>query len=286
MTIFRSSRRTVLPGTPRRFPRATGSLLTSPGVLALVLVTVIAFLGPLFTPYSPLEKAGDAFTPPNWHFLFGTDGVGRDVFSRVITGLSSSWFSAVVVIAVGVLIGSLVGATAGLAGGWIDDVLMRFTDGFLALPGAVVAIAVVASLGASLQHTLLAVTAVWWPYYARIIRGDVRAIASLPHVEAARLSGNRGLRLAFRHVLPGVVPSLVVAATLDVGYLVLTLASLAFLGLGAPAPAPELGAMSAQGLSSLLDAWWISVAPGLAICLLALIANLAGDNIRRRMGEI
>lgn len=251
-----------------------------------MLVTVIALVGPFLTPYSPLEKAGAAYTPPNWQFFFGTDGVGRDVFSRVVAGLSSSWFCAAIVIALGILIGSLVGATAGLAGGLIDDVLMRITDGFLALPGAVVAIAVVASLGASLQHTLFAVTVVWWPYYARIIRGDVRAIACLPHVEAARLSGARGLRLAFRHVLPGVIPTLVVAATLDVGFLVLTLASLAFLGLGAPAPAPELGAMSAQGMSSLLDASWIPVYPGLAICLIALIANLSGDNIRRRMGQM
>jgi peptide/nickel transport system permease protein len=174
---------------------------------------------------------------------------------------------------------------AGSAGGWIDTVLMRFTDVFLALPGPVLAIAVVAALGPSLPHTLLAVAIVWWPFYSRIVRGEVKALAARPHLNAARLAGVGRVRLAVRHLLPGAIPATLVTASLDVGNLVLTLASLSFLGLGAPDPAPELGAMSAQGLPYLLTDWWVPVMPALGILFLALASNLAGDGLRDLMGE-
>jgi peptide/nickel transport system permease protein len=162
---------------------------------------------------------------------------------------------------------------------------MRFTDVFLALPGPVLAIAVVAALGPGFTHTLIAVAIVWWPFYARIVRGEVKALAARPHIEAARLSGVGRVRIAVRHLLPGAVPATVVTASLDVGNLVLTLAALSFLGLGAPAPAPELGAMSARGLGFLLTQWWIPVIPGIAVFVLALVANLAGDGLRDLIGD-
>jgi peptide/nickel transport system permease protein len=147
----------------------------------------------------------------------------------------------------------------------------------------VVAIAVVAGLGPGLFHTLLAVSIVWWPFYARIVRGEVRTLAARPHVEAARLAGAGQVRIALRHLLPGVVPAAVVTASLDIGTLVLTLAGLSFLGLGQSAPAPELGADTARNLSYLLQDWWIPVMPGLAVLVLSLAANIAGDGIRNLM---
>lgn len=252
----------------------------------LGFVTLVALIGPLFAPHPPDEAVGSPFQPllsPS--FPLGTDDIGRDIFSRVLYGIQSSWFSALVVIASGVIIGGIIGLIAGSSGGWIDSVLMRITDTFLALPGPVLAIAVVAALGPGLRNTLVAVALVWWPYYARIVRGEVRALASRPHIEAARLAGAGRTRIMVKHLLPGTVGVTVVAASLDVSALILTLASLSFLGLGAPAPAPELGAMTARGLTYLLEYAWIPLVPAFAVFLLALVANLAGDGIRDLLGR-
>jgi peptide/nickel transport system permease protein len=251
----------------------------------LVAVTVLAVITPYIAPHSATTPAGPAFARPFGQFLLGSDEVGRDVFTRVLFGLRTSWFAALLVIASGVLVGGIIGLVAGAAGGWIDGVLMRITDAFLALPGPILAIAVVAALGPSLQHTLIAVMIVWWPFYARIVRGEIRALAVRPHVEAARLAGAGRLRIALRHLLPGAVPATLVTASLDIGNLVLTLAGLSFLGLGAPSPAPELGAMAARGLPYLLEQWWVPVMPGLAVMLLALAGNLAGDGLRDLIGD-
>jgi peptide/nickel transport system permease protein len=252
----------------------------------LVLVTAIALLAPVLAPHNPIQPAGLPLLPPGSSgFLLGTDSIGRDILSRVLAGWESSWFAALAVIASGLLVGGLLGLVAGIAGGAADNLLMRVTDLFLALPAPVLAIAVVAALGPGLLHTLIAVAIVWWPFYARIVRGEIRALAARPHVEAARLAGAGRLRLAFRHLLPGAVPAAVVTASLDVGNLVLTLAALSFLGLGQPQPAPELGADTARNLQFLLQQWWIPVMPGIAVLLLALAGNLAGDGIRNLLGD-
>lgn len=249
-----------------------------------VLITAAVVIAPVFAPDGPTAAVGLPFTPPEGRFLLGTDDVGHDVLSRVLYGMRTTWLAALIVIGIGVLIGGFIGTTAGLGAGWLDNLLMRITDGFLALPGPVLAIAIAASIGPSFAHTLIAISIVWWPYYARIVRGEVRALAARPFVEAARHGSRIGMtRLAARHVLPGAAPAVVVAASLDVGNLILMLAGLSFLGLGASAPAPELGAMTAQGLSSLLTAWWVPVMPGLAVLLLALAANFLGDAIRNSM---
>jgi peptide/nickel transport system permease protein len=250
-----------------------------------IAITLVALLAPVLAPHSTSMPAGLPFAPPGAHDWFGTDEVGRDIFSRVLLGVRASWFAALAVIAFGVVVGGLVGLVAGSVGGWVDGLLMRVTDAFLALPGPVLAIAVVAALGPSLWHTLIAVSVVWWPFYARIMRGEIRALAARPHVEAARLAGAGRLRIALRHLLPGALAPTVVTASLDVGNLVLTLAALSFLGLGAPAPAPELGAMSARGLPYLLQEWWVPVMPGVAVMVLALVANLAGDGLRDLVGR-
>jgi peptide/nickel transport system permease protein len=277
--------RAIVRARSRRRSRSRAAVLDRLAIGLLILVTLMAFVTPIIAPYKPDLIAGDAFAHPGAHFLFGTDEVGRDIFSRVLYGLRTSWFSALGVIASGVFIGGLIGLVAGTAGGWIDDVLMRITDIFLALPGPILAIAVVAALGPSLTHTLIAVAIVWWPFYSRIVRGEVKALAARPHLEAARLAGVGRIRLAVRHLLPGAIPATMVTASLDVGNLVLTLAGLSFLGLGAPSPAPELGAMAARGLTYLLQEWWVPVMPGLAVLFLALISNLAGDGLRDLLGD-
>lgn len=252
----------------------------------IVVATLVALLAPVISPHDPLLPVGVPLQPPGADgFVFGTDSVGRDVLSRVLAGWRLSWFAALAVIASGLLVGGLVGVVAGATGGWVDNVLMRITDGFLSLPAPVLAIAVVAALGPGLVNTLIAVAVVWWPFYARIIRGEIRTLAARPHLEAARLAGVGRFRRAWRHLLPGAVPAAVVTASLDIGNLVLTLASLSFLGLGQPAPAAELGADTARNLSYLLQQWWIPVMPGLAVLVLSLIGNVAGDGVRNLLDE-
>ena len=265
--------------------RARGRLdIAAAGLL--ILVTLIALLAPVLAPHDPIQPVGMPMASPgSGGLLLGTDSIGRDILSRVLFGWRSSWFAALAVIASGLLIGGLIGLVAGTLGGVVDTVLMRVTDGFLALPAPVVAIAVVAALGAGFVHTLIAVAVVWWPFYARIVRGEIRSLAARPHVEAARLAGAGRLRIALRHLLPGAVPAAVITASLDVGNLVLTLAALSFLGLGQPQPAPELGADTAHNLTYLLQQWWIPVMPGIAVLLLAVAGNIAGDGVRNLLGD-
>jgi peptide/nickel transport system permease protein len=279
------------PSLPTRFGRArstarAGRRANLAAAALLVLVTVIALAAPILAPHSPLSPVGAPELPPlNGGFVLGSDSVGRDVLSRVLYGIRVSWFAALAVVALGVLLGGAIGLLAGTLGGWLDNLLMRITDGFLALPAPIVAIAVVAALGPSLLHTLVAVSIVWWPFYARIVRGEVRTLAARPHVEAARLAGSGRWRIALRHLLPGAVPAVFVTASMDIGNLILTLAGLSFLGLGQSAPAPELGADTARNLSYLLYDWWIPVMPGIAVALLALAANVAGDGIRNLISD-
>lgn len=256
------------------------------GLGAFLAVIAVALLAPVIAPHDPIVPVGIPFTPPfHTGALLGTDEVGLDIFSRVLYGLRASVIGAAAVIASGVVVGGAIGLAAGVLGGLVDDALMRLTDLFLALPGPVLAIAVVAALGPSYAHTLLAVAIVWWPFYARIVRGEVRALASRSHLEAARLAGAGTLRRAWRHLLPGAVPAVLVTASLDVGNLVVTLASLSFLGLGAPAPAPELGAMAARGLQYLLQEWWVPVMPAAGVFILAFVSNIAGDAMRDLLGD-
>jgi peptide/nickel transport system permease protein len=257
------------------------------GVLIPVAVlTLLAIAAPLLATHGAkaITSAG-TLRPPSLSYPFGTDDIGRDVFSRVLYGIRESWLGAVGVIALGAAFGGLIGALAGAVGGFLDTVLMRLTDLFLALPAPVLAIAVIASIGPSLFHTLLALSIVWWPWYARIVRGEVRALASRPHAEAARLAGVGRVRLVLRHLVPGALAPVIVTMSLDVGNLILALSTLSFIGLGAPPPAPELGAMSSQGLQYLFGHWWVPIAPAAAVALLALAANLIGDHANRRLDQ-
>ncbi len=273
---WRARSRHALAGT------TLGAYISFAALLAVVVVTVFATQ---IAPFNPTLPVGSPLTGPGVHHLFGTDEIGRDMFSRILVGARSSWWGAMAVIACGVITGGIVGLVAGTAGGIVDGFLMRITDLFMALPGPVLAVAVVAALGPSYPHTLLAISIVWWPLYARIVRGEVTRLRASPHIEAARVAGAGPARLAVRHLLPGTVPPVLVAATLDVGALVLMVAALSFLGLGAPAPAPELGSMSEHGLPYIFDAWWIAVLPAAAVAVLVIISNFAGDALRDRIRD-
>jgi len=274
----------TVPTSRARFrPGPRGGVRVARVLVGLLgAVTLVALLAPLLAPYDPVQPVGDLnLAPFSPGHLLGTDQIGRDLLSRTLIGVQVSWFSALAVVASGLLIGGTVGLVAGATGGLVDAALMRLTDLFLALPGALVAIAIVAALGPGLGHTLLGVAVVWWPYYARIVRGETVSLAARPHLEAARLAGAGRTRLVTRHLLPGVVPTAIVTASLDVGNVVVLLAGLSFLGLGRSAPAPELGADTARALSQLLSQWWVPGIPGLAVLLLSLVANVGGDGLRR-----
>lgn len=262
----------------RRPPGTTSGRLA---FAALAVLVLLALLAPVVSPHSPVLRSGESFLPPgsSGHPL-GTDSLGYDLLARALYGMRASLFAAAAVIASGVLVGGAVGVLAGALPGWADSVLMRVTDLFLALPGLVIAMAVAASLGASYGSALIGIAVVWWPMYARLIRGEIRAWAARPHLEAARLAGVPWGRRVRRHLLPGVRPTVVIAASLDVGGLVVALSALSFVGLSSPAPAPELGAMAAQGMPYLLTSWWVPIVPGIAVMLLALVANYAGDAVR------
>lgn len=285
MSVLHPTPTTRLRGL--RIPTGSSSSRVNIAVASLlILVTLIAILGRVLSPYDPVQPVGMLNLPPgSANHLLGTDSIGRDLLSRTLWGIQTSWFTSLIVVASGLLIGGAIGVTAGVCGGWIDNFLMRLTDLFLALPGALVAIAIVAALGSGLRNTLIGIMIVWWPYYARIIRAEVRSITARPHVEAARLAGARRGRLVRRHIVPGVVPTALVTASLDIGNVVLLLAGLSFLGLGQSAPAPELGADTARNLQLLLTQWWIPITPGIAVLLMSLIANLGGDAVRQLLNN-
>lgn len=276
-----------MPGTRtarRRRSGRLGAVLDWILIGALVGVTILALVAPALAPYDPVQPVGMARLAPGADgHLLGTDSIGRDSLSRVLIGLRTSWILAIVVTLTGLVIGGVVGLIAGMLGGWVDTVLMRGTEVFLALPSMLVAIAVVAALGPGLVNTFIAISVVWWPYYARIIRGEIRALAARPHIEAARMAGAGPLRIMVRHLLPGAIPTAVVTASLDIGNVVLVVAGLSFLGLGQPAPAPELGADTSRQMSEILSAWWVPVIPGLVVMALSLLSNIAGDAVRSRL---
>lgn len=247
---------------------------------AAAIGLLLAMLSPGFAPHGPTTLVGVPLSPPSGAHLLGTDDQGRELLARILYGVRTSVLSAAVVIASGVIIGGVIGLIAGIAGGIVDAILMRVTDLFLALPGPLLVLAIVGALGPSLKHTLIGVAIVWWPWYARVVRGQARATMALPHVEAARLAGLSRLRIALVHVLPSSFGPVVVTASLDVGNVILLLASLSFLGLGSPDPASELGSMTARGLTYLFTNWNVAVLPAAAVFILVFIANFAGDAIR------
>ena len=246
--------------------------------LAVLCLVILAIFGPVLAPYNPTNPDPvNEFLPPSAAHLMGTDDLGRDVFSRVIVGTRYSLLAMAIVLSLALLVGTVVGALAGYAGGLVDELLMRATDIVLAFPGIVLALALAAALGPSLTNGMLALAAIWWPTYARLVRGQVLSVKQNAYVEAARALGIPVHGILLRHVLRNCMAPVIVQLSLDMGNVLVAAAGLSFIGLGAQLPTPEWGLMVSVDAQNVLNAWWQSTFPGLAIFLAALTFNLAGD---------
>ncbi len=249
------------------------------GAVVLLFWVIVAITVQWWAPFDPLEVAGPRLAGPSADNWMGTDDLGRDVFTRTMYGARNSMPMAVLVIAASVLIGSAVGAISGFLGRWVDSVLMRLVDVTLAFPPILLAMVIAATLGPGLRNAFFAMIVVWWPIYARLLRGQVMAVKELDHVEAAVAIGASRPRILRRHILPLSMTPILVNATVDFGNVVLLFASLSFIGLGATPPAPEWGSMITEGAKQFYD-WHIATAPGLAILSVVLASNFVGDGLR------
>ena len=265
--------------------RAAGSnrLITVGGAIVL-LIFVVAVFAPLLAPYP--ADAGSATHPemalqaPSLQHFFGTDQVGRDVFSRVLYGARVSPLVALVVLLLACAVGIPLGVAAGYFGGAGDEAIMRITDVFLAFPSLLLALAFAAVLPPSLTSLTIAIAITWWPWYTRLIRGQAASVAGRPYIETCRALGISRRRIIFRHILPNAVTPLIVQISLDVGGVILTASALSFLGLGAQDPTPDWGLMVSEGQTYFTIAWWVVTFPGLAILITAFAFNLLGDGLR------
>src|SRR6267378_218267 len=250
------------------------------GGTVLLVWIVVSAAAPLIAPYGPLiQKIVDRLQAPSAAHPFGTDPLGRDILSRVLYGGRISLPVGFLVVSVSLAIGGLIGAIAGFGSGWMDSLLMRFTDMIMAFPIIILAMTIAAALGPGLDHTMIALVAVSWPRYARVTRGLVLSVKENEYVHASRALGATEAHVLTRVVLPNCLAPAVVMATLDLGNAILTFSGLSFLGLGSPPPAPEWGAMVAAGVQS-FDQWWVGVFPGLAILTLVMACNFIGDGVR------
>ena len=260
----------------RRFPP-----LATLGAAIVVASALIAFAAPLLAPYAPYaQDLAHRLEPPGGAHWLGTDELGRDILSRLIYGARVTLGIVALVSVVTAPVGLLVGCVAGYIGGWVEAVLMRVTDIFLALPRLILALAFVAALGPGIENAVLAIAIVSWPPYARVARAESLTLRHAEFIDAARLAGASGGRIVLRHIMPLCLPSVIVRMSLDMAGVILIAAGLGFLGLGAQPPTPEWGAMIATGRQYMLDHWWVAAMPGIAIAVLSLAFNLLGDGLR------
>jgi peptide/nickel transport system permease protein len=254
------------------------------GVVWITLTLALAILAPVVAPY-PDQGRGSSNVPqrlqaPSWHHPFGTDEVGRDILSRVIYGSRLALLMPFIVMIAVILIGIPLGGIAGYFGGLVDEIVMRITDLFLAFPSIILAMALVAFLGASLRNIGIALVVTWWPWYTRLVRGMAVSLRQRGYAKSARTMGVSELRIVLRHIIPNSLGPCIVQMTLDVGTVILEVAGLSFLGLGAQPPTPDWGLMISTGRAYALEQWWIGMFPGLAIVLLVLAFNFVGDGLR------
>ncbi|WP_233515127.1 ABC transporter permease [Marinitenerispora sediminis] len=279
------------PARPSAARRTLAELRRSPAIAVaaglLLLIALVALLAPWLAPHpehaSGATDTGQALRPPSAAHWFGTDELGRDVFSRVLYGARFGPTIALVVVVVSLLVGTVVGLVAGYFGGWIDEILMRVTDVFLAVPALLLALALAAVLPRGLVGVTIALAVTWWPWYARLVRSEAASVAGRRHIEACRALGLPHWRILLRHVLPGSVTPLLVQASTDIGGVILVASGLSFLGLGAQSPTPDWGLMVQQSQNRFMTEWWIGTFPGLAIMLVAALCYVLGDALRDRL---
>ncbi len=258
--------------------------LSFTALIIILSLVVIAIITPIIAPF-PSHIYGDVnpqdkLLAPSRVYFLGTDEVGRDLFSRVLYGTRISLLGSLIAVAMGLLIGVPLGLMAGYYGGFIDEIIMRIVDMFLSFPPLLLAMAIAAFLGPSLQNAILALIIAWWPWYTRLIRGQVVSIKEREFVRAAHAIGTPSWQIMFKHILPNCISPIIVQASMDLGGIILTLAALSFLGLGAQAPTPEWGLMLTTSRKYFLNAWWYSTFPGMAIFITVLSFNLLGDGLR------
>ncbi len=274
-----------------RHPRLRELLLTlkilsrNPSAVAgALIIGIMAFMGfsaDLLAPFDPIRiNLSERLNPPGWGHLFGTDEMGRDILSRVMHGARISLRIGFMVVAAAGMTGSFIGAAAGFLGGRIDNLIMRVMDVVLSFPPLVLAMALAAAMGPSLNNAIMAVAFVMVPKFARIVRGEALAVKEMPYIAAARVSGAKNFWIIFNHILPNCMNSVVVLATLTLGETILIAASLSFIGLGAQPPAPEWGAMISVGRKFVMDQWWYATFPGLFILFTVIGFNILGDALR------
>ena len=261
-----------------RLVRRRGAMLGLTIVLAFVLIAVFA---PVIAPQDPLQTSWSAVRKaPSAQYLFGTDEIGRDVLSRVIWGARASLLAGLVSVCIAMALGVPIGLLAGYVGGWVDGLISRFTDSMLAVPFLILAIALAAFLGPSLTNAMIAIGVSATPIFIRLTRGQVLSVKVEDFVEAARAVGNPHWRIALRHILPNILPPLIVQATLAIAAAIIAEASLSFLGLGQQPPAPSWGSMLNTAKNYVDNAPWMAIWPGVSIFLLVLSFNLLGDGLR------
>ncbi|AZO26160.1 MULTISPECIES: nickel transporter permease [unclassified Mesorhizobium] len=262
--------------------RFSANRLALVGLLIILALVAVAAFADVLAPYSPTvgDLKNARLLPPGAAHWFGTDDLGRDIYSRIVYGSRWTLYVVILVAIIAAPIGLLVGTVAGYAGGWTDAILMRITDIFLAFPKLVLALAFVAALGPGIENAVLAIAITSWPPYARIARAETLTVRNSDYIKAVQLMGASPFRIVLRHIMPLCISSLIIRVTLDMAGIILTAAGLGFLGLGAQPPLPEWGAMIASGRRFILDQWWVAAAPGAAILIVSLGFNLLGDGLR------
>lgn len=251
----------------------------------LLFVVSILFLVALFgehiVPNDPYaQDLSNVLSPPSKEFIFGTDRYGRCLFSRVVVGAKTTMFSSLALVAIIATFGTIVGAICGYIGGKVDEIIMRISDVFLAFPGMVFAIAVAGVLGGGIVNAVISLALISWPKFSRLARGHVLTIKNSTYIQAAKLSGCSHMKIIFKHIFPNILGTIIVTATLDIGVMMMELAGLSFLGLGAMPPTAEWGSMMSNGRSMIQSSPWVIFAPGFAIFITVIIFNLLGDTLR------
>ena len=249
------------------------------GMLAVLIICAV--FGPLITPYDPLASSDSILQPPNAAHWFGTDHLGRDVFSRVIAATRLDMAISIGAVALSFVVGSILGCIAGYWGGWFDAIISRGLDMIMAFPLFVLAMGIVAALGNTVENVIYATAVINTPFYARVVRAEVNIRREAGFVQAAKLSGNSDLRVVALHIFPNALPPMMVQVSLNMGWAVLNAAGLSFIGLGVRPPTPEWGIMVAEGANYIISGeWWLAVFPGLVLMLAVFTFNLLGDGLR------